>query len=205
MSETSKFTEEILTAAKEKAKSIIAEAESQTQHALQEAKKHLTREGDDVVRNAKTEAEGIKRRQMSEVRHRLKLQEQQEKDKILSEVLNLTKKRVVEIAEDEDKYFQYLVGFIENGIRELGTDSVVVHVNAKDTKRIEKGKLEQEVARKLGKSVKIEWGKEPIEALGGAIISNSDGKTRILNTLDQRFEALESKLLIEAGKSLFIN
>jgi vacuolar-type H+-ATPase subunit E/Vma4 len=37
------------------------------------------------------------------------------------------------------------------------------------------------------------------------MVSSRDGKTRIANTLDERFEALESKLLIEAGKVLFGN
>jgi len=203
LSETSKFTEDILTAAKEKAQNIVTDAETETQRALEEAKTHLSREADDIIRNARTEAESVKRRQMSEVRHRLKLQEQQEKSKILSEVLERTKKRIIEIADDEGKYFPYLVGFVESGIRELGIENVLIHFNANDLKRIDKGKLEREVTKKLGKPVKIEWAKEPLETSGGVIISSNDGKTRIVNTLDQRFEALESKLLIEAGKSLF--
>lgn len=203
MSETSKFTEDILTAAKEKAQNIVTDAENETQRALEEAKTHLSREADDMVRNGRTEAESVKRRQMSEVRHRLKLHEQQEKSKILSEVLERTRNRILEIVNDEGKYFPYLVSFVQSGISELGVENVTIHLNGNDLKRIDKGKLEREVGRKLGKPVRIEWSKEPLEALGGATISNSDGRTRIVNTLDQRFEALESKLLIEAGKLLF--
>lgn len=203
MSETSKFTEDILTVARQKAQEIVTDAETETQRALDETKTRLSREADDIVRNARTEAEGVKRRQMSEVRHRLKLQEQQEKSKILTEVLERTRKRILEIANDENKYFPYLVGFVESGISELGIEDVTIHLNGNDLKRIDKGKLEREVTKKLAEPVKIEWSKEPLETSGGVIISSNDGKTRIVNTLDQRFEALEWKLLIEAGKLLF--
>jgi vacuolar-type H+-ATPase subunit E/Vma4 len=96
-----------------------------------------------------------------------------------------------------------LAAYIESGIRELGLGNVTVHLNAADLKRIDRGKLEREIVIRLGKTAKIEWSNEPIEALGGAVVSSSDGRTRIVNTLDERFEALESKMLVEAGKLLF--
>jgi len=205
VSETAKFTADILTVAKEKAQSMTSQAEAETQRALKEAKADMTREADDMIRNARAEAEGVKRRQISEVRHRIKLQEQQEKSKILADVLERTRKRIIDITNDESKYVPYLASMIESGIREIGLDNVVVHLNAGDLKRIDKGRLEREVTRKLDKSVKMEWAKDPVDTLGGAMVSSKDGKTRIPNTLDQRFEALEPKLLIEAGKVLFGN
>jgi V/A-type H+/Na+-transporting ATPase subunit E len=203
MSETSKFTEDILTAAKEKSEQVVSEAETETQHAFEEAKSHLSREADDIIHNAQTEAEAVRRRAMSEVRHRLKLREQVEKSKILSEALEATRKHVTEIVNDESKYLPYLAGYIEAGIRALGLENVTVHLNATDLKRIDAGKLEREIAKLAQTPVRIEWSKQPIESLGGAVISSKDGKTRIVNTFDERFEALESKLLMEAGKLLF--
>jgi V/A-type H+-transporting ATPase subunit E len=203
MSETIRFTEDILTVAKEKAQHIVSEAESETQQALDEAKKHMLIEAEDIVRNAQTEAEAVKRRRMSEVRHRLKLQEEQEKARILSEVVQETRKRILELTRDEDKYFPYLAGLVESGIRELGTENIVIHLNAVDLEQIDKGKLEREVTKRLGKPAKVEFSKEPIEALGGAIVSSKDGRTRIVNTLDGRFEVLEPTMLMEAGKLLF--
>jgi len=205
VSETAKFTADILTVAKEKAQSMTSQAEAETQRALKDAKADMTREADDMIRNARAEAEGVKRRQISEVRHRIKLQEQQEKSKILADVLERTRKRIIDITNDESKYVPYLASMIESGIREIGLDNVLVHLNAGDLKRIDKGRLEREVTRKLDKSVKMEWAKDPVDTLGGAMVSSKDGKTRIPNTLDQRFEALEPKLLIEAGKVLFGN
>jgi vacuolar-type H+-ATPase subunit E/Vma4 len=203
MSETSRFTDDILAVAKEKSQSIIADAEAETKRALDEAKAHISSEADEITRNARAEAEGVKRREISEARHRLKLQEQQEKGKILSEVLEETKKRVIQTVNDEGKYTPLLSAYIGSGIRELGLASVTVHLSATDLKRIDKGKLEQDIAKRLGKPAKLEWSSEPIDALGGAIVSSPDGRTRIVNTLNERFEALESKLLVEAGKLLF--
>jgi len=205
VSETAKFTVDILTAAKEKAQSIISQAETETQQALKDAKADMMREADDIVRNARVEAEGVKRRQVSEVRHRIKLQEQHERNKILTDVFETTRKRIIEMTSDESKYMPYLASMMESGIREIGIDNVVVHLNANDLKRIDKAFLERELMKRLDGSLKVEWAKEPLDVLGGAVLSSKDGKTRIPNTLDQRFEALEPKLLIEAGKVLFGN
>jgi vacuolar-type H+-ATPase subunit E/Vma4 len=203
MSETSLFTEDILTAARTKAQSIIDEAQAELERATQEAKASISKEAADIVRNAQAEAEAIKRRQTSEARHLSKLHEQQEKNSILMEVLDRTKKRIIDATKNETIYVPYLTSQIANGIRELGYDTAIVHLNATDLKGINRANIEKDAGKHLSKSVKVEWANEPIEAIGGAVISSSDGKTRIVNTLDQKFEALESTLLIEAGKSLF--
>lgn len=203
MSETSRFTEDILSAAKQRAQVIVSEAEVETQRALEEAKAHSAREAEGVVSSARAEAEGVKRRQISEIRQKLKIQEQSEKSEILTDALEQAKKRVLGIVKDESKYIPFLTGLIESGVREIGLDTVVIHLNGIDPKRIDKAKMERDILKKLDRPVKIEWSKEPLEAAGGAMISSSDGRTRIVSTLEQRFDALESKLLIEAGRVLF--
>ena len=205
MSETSKFTIDILSVAKEKAQSIISEAEAETKRALEEAKGDTSRQVSDILRNAQTEAKAVRRRLLSEVRHRLELREQEEKGKMMSEVLEVTRKRVSDFAKNETqaKYQSYLAGLIGDAISQLGLDEAQVHLNEADQKRVDKSSLEHEVTKTLKMPVKVEWARKPIEAMGGAIISSTDGRTRIINTLDERFEALEPRLLIEAGKLLF--
>ena len=202
MSETSKFTEDILTNARGKAESIIREAETETQRASDEAKITASREVEAVVRNARADADAVKRRQVSEARHRSKLLEQQEKDKIMRDVLDQTKKRISDIVRDDTKYLPLLTSLIETGIHELGSKSATIHLNEADLGRVKTANLDQRISKGLGE-IRVEWSKAPIAALGGAIISSPDGMIRIVNTLDQRLEALESRLLIEAGKSLF--
>jgi vacuolar-type H+-ATPase subunit E/Vma4 len=133
----------------------------------------------------------------------MKIHEQLEKSKILNEVLEQARKRIMDIVKDEGKYIPYLTGLIENGVREIGLDAVVVHLSGIDLKRVDKTKVERDIGKKLDRTVKIEWSKEPIETAGGAVISSTDGRTRIMSTLDQRLDALESKLLVEAGRILF--
>ena len=201
MSETEKFTQDILTNARGKAETIIREAESETQRASDEAKTAISREVDGIIRGARAEADAIKRRQISEARHRSKIREQQEKDKIMQDVLDKSKKRTFELARDESRYVPFLTNLIEKGVRELGDKTAAIHLNERDLRNV--SSLEQKLNRNTSGQVKLEWSKEPIQSSGGAIISTPDGKVRIINTLDQRFEALESKLLIEARKSLF--
>lgn len=205
MSETEKFTRDILSAAQAKSQDIITQAEQETQKALEEAKIRLSNEADGIVQNAKAEAENLKRRLLSEARHKVKLQEQHEKDRILSEVLEETRKKIGEMAIDEKSYIPYLVSTTAEAIRELGLPEVLIRINNRDLKQLDMNKLENAIETKLPARVKIVWSKESIEAIGGAIVSNLDGKIRINSTLDQKFQALESKLLTEAGRLLFRN
>jgi len=203
MSETSRFTEDILAAANQKAHAIIDETEIETRQALDQAKIQSAREANDIVNSARAEAEAVRRRKISEIRQRLKLEEQFEKSRIVTEVLDQSKERVIETLKDERRYLAYLAALVTSGIREIGLEAVVVHLNVHDLSRVNTIELEREISKLLGKSAKIEFSSEPVKALGGAIVSSKDGKTRIINTLDQKFEALEPRLLIEAGKTLF--
>jgi vacuolar-type H+-ATPase subunit E/Vma4 len=200
MSETSKFTEDILKSARDKAEGIIREAETDTERASEEAKNTISRQADEIVRNARADADAVRRRQVSEARHRTKLREEQEKDKIVNDVLEQVKQRAFQVVTDETKYVPLLVHLIESGIRELESNSAMVHLNRTDLER--KTSLEQRISNDIG-TIKVEWSKQPIEATGGVIISSLDGKIRIVNTLDQRFDAFEPRLLVEARASLF--
>ena len=202
MSETSKFTEDILAAAKEKARQIVEQAEQERQRILEDANSTISREENEILRNALTEAEGIKRREISEVRHQAKLLEQSEKDKILSSVLDGVKARLRESTRDPNAYFGYLTRLAVDGIRQLGMDNVNIHLTSEGLKRIDLAQFTHEIS-KLASPIKVEIAKEPIEASGGLIVASKDGKIRIVNTLEQRFEALEPRMLIQAGRILF--
>ena len=201
MAETDKFTDDILSSARQKADDIIREAEAETKRVLDEAQATISREVETMIRGARADAEAVKRRQVSEARHRVKLREEQEKDKIVQDVLDRTKKRVSDLVRDEAKYIPLLTHLIEGGIQELGEKTAVIHLNERDLKGI--STLELRISKDLMGQVKVDVSKKPIETSGGAVISNPDGKIRIVNTLDQRFDAMEPRLLVEARRALF--
>ena len=203
MSETTKFTEDILATANAKSQTIITKAENERQQLLDEARKNINRETAEITRNAEADAEGVKRREISEVRHRVKLREELEKDKVLTDVLNETKKKVHEIVNDKNKYSAYLVRLVTDSIRQLGMQSVRVHLNAEDLKNIDITALVREVTSAVKTPTKIEVARDLVTTSGGVVVSSPDDKIRIVNTFEQRFEALEPKLLIEAGRLLF--
>lgn len=164
---------------------------------------NVGREVETIIRNARADADAVKSRQIGEARHRSKLREQQGKDRIMRDVLGQTKKRTFDLVRDDTKYISLLTRLIESGTRELEDKSAMTHLNETDLRRMSTLNLEHGVNKSLSGQVKVEWPREPIAASAGAIISSPDGMIRIVNTLDQRLEALESKPLIEAGKSLF--
>ena len=205
MAETIRFTDDILGAAKTKAQQIIAEAEGQRRTLLEEAKASISKEAAEIVRNAQADAQGITLRHMSEVRHRVKLKEQQEKDNILSSALNEARKKVIEMSRDQTKYIPYLAGLVASAVGQLDMETVTIHLNAEDLRNINRKKLLDEVNKASRTPHKIVFGNEPITASGGVVVSSPDGKIRIVNTFEQRSEALEHRLLVEAGKLLFSN
>ena len=203
MSETAKFTQDILNTARNKAGQIVHEAEEDKRHLLEEARTVLARETAEIRRNAEAEAEGIKRRTMSEARHRVKMREQLEKDKILKDVLENARLRVLEIRNDEQRYSSYIVRLISESIHQLGMNTVKIHMNAEDLKKFDVSKLLREVNAHMQAPTKVEVSEAPIPSSGGVVVSNADETIRIINTFEQRFEAMEQKLLIEAGHLLF--
>jgi vacuolar-type H+-ATPase subunit E/Vma4 len=202
LSETSKFTEDILAAAREKARQILEQAEQERQRILEEANSTISREENEILRNAQTEAEGIKRREISEVRHQAKLLEQSEKDKLLSSVFDGVKASVRESARDQNVYFRYLTRLTVDAIRQLGMDNVNIHLTSEDLKRIDPAQFTRAIS-KLASPVNVEISKEPIDASGGVIVASRDDKIRIVSTFEERLEALEPVMLIQAGRILF--
>ena len=202
MSETSKFTDDILAVSKEKARQIVEQAEQEHKRLLEDAYATIGREENEILRSAQTQAEGIKRRKISEVRHQAKLLEQSEKDKILSSVLEDVRAKLRESTRDQKTYLAYLIRLAADAIRQLGMDDVTVHLSSEDLKRIDSALFTREVAKHTP-PIKLEIAKEPIEASGGVVVASKDGRIRIVNTFEQRFEALEPRMLIEAGRILF--
>ena len=202
MSEASKFTEDILAASKEKARQIVEQAEQEQKRLLEDANATIDREENEILRNAQTQAEAIKHREISEVRHQAKLLEQSEKDKILSSVLEDVRSRLRESTRDQNTYFGYLTRLAADAIRQLGMDDVTIHLSSEDLKRIDSALFMREIEKHTS-PIKLEIAKKPIEASGGVVVASKDGRIRVVNTFEQRFEALEPRMLIEAGRILF--
>ena len=203
MTETTKFTEDILSVSRDKARQVVEQAENERQRRLEEAKVVILREANNMLRIAEAEAQGIKHREVSELRHKMKLLEQSEKGKILTAVLNEVKEMVHQTRSNENTYVEYLGRLAADAISQLGMAKVTVGLNADDLKRIDASRLTREIEKHGQDLPKLEISKEPISASGGVVLSSPDGRIRIMNTFEERFEALEPRLLIEAGRLLF--
>jgi len=201
LSETSKFTDDILTASKEKSRQIVEQAEEEHRRLLAEATASISNEENQILRNANAEAEGIKRREISEVRHQVKLLEQSEKDRILTSVLDDVKRKLRESTQEQDVYLKYLTRLTTDAITHLGMEHVTIHLTSDDLKRVDSTQFTRAIEKLM--PVKVEISKEPTVASGGVVVSSKDGRVRIVNTFEQRLEALEPRLLIEAGRILF--
>ena len=101
---------------------------------------------------------------------------------------------------DSESYPDYLLMFIEEAVKKIGSEKLVVYVNSKDRKLLANGKLD-DLSRNLG--VKLTLANETGNYLGGCVVKTPDGKLLHDNTFEKRLQSLKPILRIEIAKILF--
>jgi V/A-type H+-transporting ATPase subunit E len=95
-------------------------------------------------------------------------------------------------ADKEDEYLQTLQGYLAQGTKTIESNDLVVKVNHRDHQRLA-GRWEgftAEVAS--GKNVVLS--DDPVNTVGGMLISSQDGNIRLDNTFEGRRERLRFRL-----------
>lgn len=100
----------------------------------------------------------------------------------LSELSDILEKKT----SSKKEYEKMLEDLIEEGIRELGSKDVVIHVRKQDA----------QFARKFGKV-------KEISCMGGAIVASEDGRMRINNTFEALMEKQKEQLQQQAFELMF--
>jgi V/A-type H+-transporting ATPase subunit E len=190
---------EILEDVKKESEIIIRDAEKKAEEILTDAKTEAKEKRICRLAEAKEKGETEKKKTKSlteiEIRNRL-LQVKQEQ---VNAVFDKALARLKQFAES-DSYHRYLLSFIEEAIKKIESEKLVVYVNSKDRKWLANGKLD-ELSKKLG--IKLTLAKEIEDCLGGCIVKTPDGKLLHDNTFEKRLEALKPVLRGEVAKILF--
>lgn len=190
---------EILEDVKKESEIIIRDAEKKAEDILGEAKTEAKRRRVRLLAEAKEKGEIEKTKKKSltviEIRNR-RLQVKQEH---INAVFDKALVRLKQFVESES-YHSYLLTFIEEAVKKIESDRLVVYVNSKDGEWLANGKLD-ELSEKLG--VKLTLANETENCLGGCIVKTPDGKLAQDNTFEKRLEALKPILRSEVAKILF--
>ena len=193
MKEMEKIGEAILDKVRAEAENIIKEAKKKAEKEIEQAKRQqvakLEEEKGKILEEAREEAVRIAAQASVKARQ----ESSKAKADVINEMLSRVKKELSGISSDKSS----LMGLIKEATDVLGIDKGRVYVSPKDITTVQK-LLEKD--RKLAsKIVEI----REYDCLGGVIVEDIDGRTRIDNTYETRLEMLLPRLLPEIGKELF--
>ncbi len=193
MKEMEKIGEAILDKVRAEAENIIKEAKDKAGKEIEQAKRQqvakLEEEKGKILQEAREEAVRIAAQASVKARQ----ESSKAKADVINEMLSRVKKELSGISGDKS----LLMGLIKEATDVLGIDKGRVYVSPKDISTVQK-LLEKD--RKLAsKIVEI----REYDCLGGVIVEDIDGRTRIDNTYETRLEMLLPRLLPEISKELF--
>jgi len=188
-----KIGEAILDKVRAEAENIIKEAEKKAEKEIEQAERQqvakLEEEKGKILQEAKEETARIAAQASVKARQELS----KAKADVINEMLSRVKKELSGISSDKSS----LMGLIMEATDVLGIDKGRVYVSPKDIGTVQK-LLEKD--RKLAsKIVEI----REYDCLGGVIVEDINGRTRIDNTYETRLEMLLPRLLPEISKELF--
>jgi len=193
MKEMEKIGEAILDKVRAEAASIIKEAKKRAEQEIEQAKTQqaakLEEEKGKILQEAREEAARIAAQALVKARQ----ESSKAKADVINEMLNRVKKELSGISSDKSS----LMSLIKEATDVLGIDKGRVYVSPKDISTVQKL-----VAKDKGLASKIVEVKE-YDCLGGVIVEDIDGRTRIDNTYETRLEMLLPRLLPEISKELF--
>ncbi|WP_010479437.1 V-type ATP synthase subunit E [Thermococcus zilligii] len=188
--------QEIQRTAEQKVQYILNEAREEAEKIKEEARKRAEVQAEWILRKAKTQAEIEKQRIIANARLEVRKKKLAVQEELIREVLSALRERLSSLPDEE--YFETLVKLAREGVEELGLQEVMVSSNRRTLELIS-SRL-NEFSSKIGAQVILG---EPVDTIGGIVVSDPVGKVRVDNTFESRMERMESELRAEIAKALF--
>ncbi len=188
-----KISEAVVSKVRMEAQNIIKEAEEKAQEEIERARKQRETKLQEEKRKMLEEAEEEAARIVAQASIKARQKLSSAKNDVIAKIIDRVKQELSEFSSDEN----YFLNLIREAIDELGADKSRIYISPKDVSMVRKFlERDKELASKIMEVKEDNF-------LGGVIAENVDGKLRIDNTYETRFEMLLPKLLPEISKELF--
>ena len=191
-----KLGEEIVKEAKAEAERRLAKAEEEAGKILEAARAEAEKLVEEAKAKAQEEIALLERRRLSEARRTAALKILEEKNRLLSEAFKKAYDQLKNLK--TETYSQSITKLLEVSAPSLGSPEVQVRFNKRDLER--RNRLLKNL--KLS-DVKLTVVNEPVETVGGFILSSPDGKIKLDQTFEARLQHAERLLRKELSKILF--
>ena len=198
-----KLVEDIIKESKAKAEKVRKDGQTQVEEAIAAGRTEAVRDADKLIQEAKAEAEAERNRIVSQERQKARIAYLTEKNRVLQEVLKDVRARLLEATGNESSYRPFLLKAITRGVDAVPSESVKVALCDRDLKRYKGRQLLDQALAATQTRKKAILSDEPLETIGGAVVTSEDGKMRADCTLEARLQLMEPQILAEITKILF--
>ncbi len=181
-----------------KAEAIIKEAEQKAQQTLEQARSNAKREADEILAKARLEADALRRSILSSRIRANRLRLLEEKNRIVQSILQSVEERLAKMAAEE-RFEDTLKRFVSEAVDAVGVEQPTVRLGFRE---LSKKQLDQ-LVKSVPKGPKIVFEEQPIDGLGGVIVSDADGKIVYNNSFRARLDRLDTQLLAVIASTIF--
>lgn len=187
--------EEILKEAREKAEKIIEDAK-------EKAEKIVARKRESVIKNLSEK----KKAALAVTRLEGKKKVMMKKGEIVKLVFDEVRKKLSTFKKEEPKrYVDVITSYIIESLEGWSVDEVNIRVSKEDYDLIKKNlkKISDKVSDRVGRKIVINLLDEPVDILGGVVVSDKEDKVFYTNTFDSRLIRLYEEERDEVLNILF--
>ena len=198
-----RLVEDIMKEGRTKAEEIKREGLTQIDDDVSRARADATKEAEEIARNTKTECDAAVNRRLSQEKQKARIAYLTEKNKVLDDLMQEVKTKLIEFCRDESRYRPFLVKSITRGIEAIPSAGAKVALSSTDLRRYRESKLLEDVLAIVKTPKTVVFSDQSVETMGGAIVISQDGKVRVDCTLEAKLELTKTQLLAEVSKILF--
>lgn len=198
-----KLVEDILKESTAKAEQLRAQSLTEIEETIAKERAEAIREADQMTRNAEAEADATRNRLISQAKQKARLAFLTERNRVVHAVMEDVKTRLDAFVRDESSYQPFLLKAIALGVEAIPSEVVSVALSEKDLTRFKHTRLLQDALAGARTTKKAALSDEPIQTIGGAVVTSEDGRIRADYTFEARLGLMEPKLLAEISRILF--
>lgn len=203
-----RIIDRILQDARDKAKSIVNEAQRSVEMLLENQKQTARQKAEEdvysLLKRAESEVETVRGRVITDAKKKAGWMVLSEKERLVTSVLNEVKSRLEDLQKSE-KYIPILEKMIVDAGTVLGGGKLEVVLDEDDSSLpLKISMLAKAITEKTGMKTQLKLSKQKIKALG-AIVKTIDGRIVMDNTFEAILKRREKELRFKIAKILFRN
>ena len=202
-----RIMDRILNDAQEEAKTIVKSAKTYAEAIIEEqklsARQNADKEATSLLKKAKNEASIIEEKIYTDVKRQSGWTVLTEKNRLITNVLDEVKNRLLQMQQNPRKYSKVLEMLIVEAGKVLGGGELEISLNENDSKLVFRfDKLEKEISAKTGVDTQLMVSDQRIKGVG-VIVKTADGRIFVDNTFEAILMRREKELRLKTAKILF--